>query len=91
MVVYSLGCTLIRVRWVAHFWLLNETHFVSLDALTMSANNPINIFLINPNVIIYHVLFIKYLWISTILLVSIRLKLTETNFTAPFNPISSYF
>ena len=57
----------------------------------MSANNPINIFLINPNVIIYHVLFIKYLWISTILLVSIRLKLTETNFTAPFNPISSYF
>ena len=43
----------------------------------MPVNNPINIFLINPNIILYHVPFIKYLWISKILLVSIGLKSTE--------------
>ena len=42
--LYSLGCKLIRVGWVKRFWLLNETHFVWLDALTMSVNNIINIF-----------------------------------------------
>ena len=52
-------------------------HFVWLDALTMPVNNPINIFLINPNIILYHVPFIKYLWISEISLVSIGLKSTE--------------
>ena len=60
-----------------HFWLLNETHFVRLDPSTRLVNNPINIFLINPNLILYHVLFIKHLWISKILLASVGLKSTE--------------
>ena len=34
-------------------------HVVWLDALTMSVNNPINIFLINPNIILYHVLLLN--------------------------------
>ena len=41
----------------------------------------------NPNIILYHILFIKYLWISKISLVSMRLKSTEKNFTTPFNPV----
>ena len=52
-------------------------HFVWKDALTMSVNNPINIFLINSNIILYHVPFIKYLWTSEISLVSIGLGSTE--------------
>ena len=48
-----------------------------LDPLTRPINNPINISLINPNTILCHVLFIKYLWISKILLVSIGLKPTD--------------
>ena len=62
-------------------------YFVSVDPLTRPVNNPINTFLTNPNIIIYHDLFIKYLWISRILLVSIGLKLTEKEFTTPFNPV----
>ena len=50
-----------------------------LDPLTRPINNPINISLINPNTILCHVLFIKYLWISKILLVSIGLKPTDKN------------
>ena len=50
-------------------------------------DNPISIFLIKPNIILYHVLFIKYLCISQISLVSIGLKSTEKKFTAPFNPV----
>ena len=50
-----------------------------LDALAMSVNNLINIFLINSNIILYHVPFINYLRISKILLVSIRLRSTEKN------------
>ena len=69
-----------------HFWLLNEIHFVWLDPLTRPVNNPINILLINTNVILYHVAFIKYLWVSKIPLVSIGLKLTEKNFGTHFNP-----
>ena len=49
-------------------------HLVWLDPLTTSVYNPINIFLINSNNILYHVLFIRYLWISKILLLSIGLK-----------------
>ena len=26
--LYSLGCKLIRIGWVIHFWLLNDTHFI---------------------------------------------------------------
>ena len=52
----------------------------------MLLDNPINIFLINPNIILYHLLFVKYLWISNISLLSIGLKSTEKNFTTPFNP-----
>ena len=51
----------------------------------MLVNNTINIFLIIPNITLYYVLFIKYLWISKISLVSIELKSTEKNFTTPFN------
>ena len=61
-------------------------HFVWLEALTMLLNNPINIFLINQNIILYHVLFIKYLWISKISLLSIGLKSIKKHFTTPFNP-----
>ena len=49
-----------KVGWIIHFWLLNDTHFVWLDALTMPVNNPLYIFLIDPNSILYHVPFIKY-------------------------------
>ena len=38
---------------------------------------------------LYPVLFIKYLWISKISLVSIGLKSTEKYFTTHFNPIIS--
>ena len=51
---YSLGCKLIRVGLIIHFWLFNEMHFVWLDPLTMLTSNPKNIFLINLN-ILYHV------------------------------------
>ena len=53
----------------------------------MLVNNPMNIFLINPNIILYHLPFIKYLWISKILLVLIGLKLAEKNFSISFNPV----
>ena len=46
-----------------------------------------NIFLINPSIILYHVLFVKCLWISKISLVSIGLKSTEKKFTTPFKPV----
>ena len=49
--------------------------------------DPINIFLINPNIILYNFPFIKYLWISTISLISIGLKSTKKGFTIPFNPV----
>ena len=54
---------------------------VWIDALTMSVNNPINILLISSNVVLFHVPFIKYLWISKKSLLSIGLKSTEKNFT----------
>ena len=48
--------------------------------MIMPVNNQINIFLINPNIILYYFLFIKYLWIG-----KISLLLTGKNFTLPFN------
>ena len=36
---------------------------------------------------LHHVLFIKYLWISKISLVSIGLKPTQKIFLTPFNPV----
>ena len=51
----------------------------------MLLNNPIKIFLINPNFVLYHVLFIKCLCISKILLVSTGLKSIEKKCTVPFN------
>ena len=65
--------------------------FLCLDPLIRPANSPINVFLINPNNILYHVPFIKYLWISTISLVSIGLKSTEKTFTTPFNPVCLHY
>ena len=44
-----------------------------LEELTKLVNNTLKFFLIIPNVILYYVSFIKYLWISKILLVSIGL------------------
>ena len=61
-------------------------HFLWLDELTMLVNNPINIFLFNPNIISYHVLLIKYLWISKIALLSTGLKWMAKSLTTPFNP-----
>ena len=63
-----------------------------------SVNNAINIFLINPNIMLYHAFFVEYLWIPKILLVSLRptelncieLKPTEKKFTFPFNPAFSF-
>ena len=52
-------------------------HFVWLDPLTRPVSNPINILLINPNIILYHVLFIKYLRISKISLTSVGLNQEE--------------
>ena len=52
-VLDSLGCKLIRVGWVVHFWLLKNTNFVWFDALTMIVNNQINIFILNPSTIFY--------------------------------------
>ena len=69
------------------FRLIDETHFVRLVPLTRPINNPMHFFLINPNIILHHVLFINYLWIYEILLVSIGLKPTERKFAAPFNPV----
>ena len=58
-----------------------------IRSITRPVINPINIFLINPNIISYYVLFIKYLWISARLLVSIGLKSTQKIFTNTFNPV----
>ena len=62
-------------------------HYVWLDALTRPVNNPINIISISTNTILYHVLFIKYLWISKISLVSTGLTSRGKNFSTPFNPV----
>ena len=56
-----------------------------LDNTTISV-----FFLIEPNIVLYHVLFIKYLWISKILLGSIGLKSTEKKITTPLNPVFFY-
>ena len=73
----SLGCKLIRVVWIIHFWLLNKMHFVWLNAFAILVHNPVIVFWINWNIILYQVLFIKYLWIYKIFLVSIEWKSTE--------------
>ena len=50
---YSLGCKLIRVGWIKHFWLLKNTHFVFLEALAiMWVVSTINNFLIIPNIVL---------------------------------------
>ena len=53
----------------------------------MPVNYSINIFVINSDIIFCHVPFIKYLWISKISIISIRLKSTEKNLPTPFNPV----
>ena len=70
----TVGYKFIMTGRIFHFWLINKTHIAWLDPLNRPVNNPINIFLINSNIISYHVLFIKYLLISKILLVSIGSK-----------------
>ena len=57
----------------------------------MPVNDPKNIFVINPNFILYHALFIKYFWVSKTLLVSIGSKSTEKKFTIHFNPVFFFF
>ena len=52
----------------------------------MFVNNPIIIFLINPNIILYHARIIKYFCIFKISLISIGLKSTE-KITILFNPV----
>ena len=62
-----------RLFKVTHF--IGPFEFQTNDSpkrrFVQALNNPINIFKINPNII--YVSFIKYLWISTILVVSIAL------------------
>ena len=55
----------------------------------MLVNNTIKNFLIIPNFFLYYIPFIKYLWISKILLVSLGLKSAEKEFTITFNPVFS--
>ena len=55
--------------------------------MTIQVNNTVNLFLINSNIILYHIPFIKYLWISKTSLVSVGLKSTEKSFTIPFNRV----
>ena len=63
---------------------MNDTHVVWLDPLTRAVKNPINIFFINPNIILYHVLFIKHL---LSIRVSIGLESTEKKFGISFYPV----
>ena len=60
--MYSVGCELISIEWDEYFWLPKNTYFVWLEALTLLANNPINIFLRNPNKIFYY--FVLFLTIK---------------------------
>ena len=62
-----------------------------LEALTMLINNPINILLTRPKIILYHALFIKYLWISKIALLPIGLKSTEKKIATPFYLVFSNY
>ena len=42
-----------RVGWISHFWLLKNTHFVLLGAITTTlVNNEIKIFLIKTKIIL---------------------------------------
>ena len=66
---FGLGYKLRRVGWIVHFWLLHDMHFVWLEEYFMLVDSKINIFSIIPSIILYNVLFIKYLWISKITLV----------------------
>ena len=80
--MYSLSSKLIRVGWISHFWLLNDTHFVWLGALTMLVNNAINVFLITRNIILY-AFFIKYLSVFVISIISkvlIKKKIVHQGF-----------
>ena len=53
----------------------------------MLDNTTVNIFLTNLKIVLFHVLFIKYLWIYNVSLVSIELKPKEKNSSTIFNPI----
>ena len=53
----------------------------------MLDNTTVNIFLTNLKIVLFHVLFIKYLWIYNVSLVSIELKPKEKNYSTIFNPI----
>ena len=52
-----------------------------LEALSKLVNNTTNMFLILPSIISFYISFIKYLWMSKILVVLIGLKSTEKTFT----------
>ena len=85
------------VGLVWHGCFFRDTHFLGPLELRVNGSpksfivktlsNPRNIFLIHQNIILYHVSFIKYLWISKILLSRLALKSTVKYFIAPFNPI----
>ena len=63
-------------------WLLNDTHLIWLDTVTMPVNNPVLFSIINSKIVLYFVTFINYLWISII-----GLKSTEKNLTTSSNPV----
>ena len=51
-----------------------NAYFVRIDPLTVLLSNTFKKNLINLNIVLYHVFFIKYLCISKISLVSIGVK-----------------
>ena len=61
----NVGCKLIIVGSISHFWLVKDTHVDCLDALT----TPV-IFLKNFQIYFILSYFIKYLWILAISLIS---------------------
>ena len=68
-----------------------NAYFVRIDPLTVLLSNTFKKNLINLNIVLYHVFFIKYLCISKIWLVSIGVKWNNKRNTLPFNPIFPYY
>ena len=52
-----------KTVWISYFWLLRDTDFLWLEALTALVNNTIKFFLIIQSIILYYVPFVKNIWI----------------------------
>ena len=84
--MYLFESKLKKVGWVVHCWLRKDSHFVWIEALTKLVDNSINIFLVNPNIILTF-LTIKYLQIWSMPSFLIELWATEKSYTAPLQEI----